>query len=187
MSDFLAAEPFLRYGFPPTLVFVFSSAASLGINIWVTFVAGPVMIQTIDRHTFLKIQSKMFPVYFTITGILSSLQLASILYCSGGSLVSLSATECHAAKFCGVALASTLVNGLIVGPRATEIFTKKMMMEKEEGVIYPKVTEALKEDKTYKSLVSTGKKIHIASMLLGMTGTCVSFYMMYFITKTFRG
>ena len=43
------------------------------------FTTGPVMIQTIDRHTFLIIQSKMFPVYFVANSIISTIQLA-LLY-----------------------------------------------------------------------------------------------------------
>jgi len=173
---------FIEAGFVPNLVFMFTSAANLGINIWVSFVAGPVMIRHIDRHTFLLVQSKLFPAYFFINGVLSSTQLGVILY-SKPFFSGLSEAEHCSACVCGVSLLASILNGCFVGSKATEVFMKKMKMEKEEGCIYPKITTALKENKTYQKLLSSGKKIHIASMLLGMTGTCISFYMIYSISS----
>merc|ERR1712183_456069 len=171
---------FLNGNFGCNFSFLFASAASVGINIWVTFVAGPVMIRTIDRHTFLIIQSKMFPVYFVANSIISTIQLA-LLY----QQPRLGSIEYSCAVSSGITLLASLLNWKFVGKNATKVFMEKMKIEKDNDCIYPKIPENLKSDQKYQGLLSTGKKYHIVSALLGLTGTLASFYTVYKIAQAY--
>ena len=46
---------------------LFSVSACFGCSCWVTFVAGIVSWKALPRHTFGKLQSKLFPAYFRVT------------------------------------------------------------------------------------------------------------------------
>jgi len=173
---------FAECGFYPKLFFLFASSATVGIQIWVTFLAGPFTLQVVNRHIFLQIQSKLFPVFFVVTSILSTIQLASISVCSFGGFSDDEWTLIYLSSF---TLLMFLLNLFIFTPITTDIFMKKMKMEKEEGVIYPATTPALENSEMYHNLLTRGRNYHIISMLSSVSATCVSFYMIYFITELF--
>jgi len=101
-------------------------ASFYGCSIWVSFVAGLVMFKNMPRHSFGRLQSKLFPKYFqfcTIT-ILSSLLLIH------NELMTTSMTQFKC--LCSI-LILTLINLCVVEPKTTSIMFKRHVIERKLG------------------------------------------------------
>ncbi|TFJ87950.1 hypothetical protein NSK_001296 [Nannochloropsis salina CCMP1776] len=114
-----------------------SVGAWFGISFWVTFVAGVLLFKYLPRHQFGSVQGKIFPYYFALSLVLTSLALASWVHLEGGLdlLAAIkSGNEDGKVVAClgGAALLSAL-QLLVLGPCVTQAMEARNKKEKEEG------------------------------------------------------
>ncbi|KAL2213238.1 hypothetical protein CC79DRAFT_1362054 [Sarocladium strictum] len=68
----------------PAPYHILSYGTLLGASVWHSFVNGPVMFKSVDRHNFSAIQNNMFPIYF---GLQSALPVVLALTFPGSPLL----------------------------------------------------------------------------------------------------
>ncbi|CAL8265712.1 transmembrane protein 205 [Gadus morhua] len=105
---------------------------SWGMQLWVSFIAGFVLVRQVTRHTFGLVQSKLFPVYFycLLAANLSSLVVYALHHAS-------ETTEWHAnvqMVLYLVALVTAGLNAQWLGPAATELMFRLRAVEEEHGL-----------------------------------------------------
>lgn len=105
-----------------------------GISFWVTFVAGVLLFKYLPRHQFGSVQGKIFPYYFALSLVLTSLALASWVHLEGGLdlLAAIkSGNEDGKVVAClgGAALLSAL-QLLVLGPCVTQAMEARNKKEK---------------------------------------------------------
>jgi len=111
-----------------------SVGAWFGISFWVTFVAGVLLFKYLPRHQFGSVQGKIFPYYFALSLVLTSLALASWVHLEGGLdlLAAIkSGNEDGKVVAClgGAALLSAL-QLLVLGPCVTKAMEARNKKEK---------------------------------------------------------
>lgn len=99
----------------------------LGTVVWTTFVAGLTMFKNLPRQTFGKLQSKLFPKYFGLSAGMLVIMLATMVGSAGG-------TWPKAANTLAFSLACTMLNIVLLEPKATEIMFEKYEVENNEGM-----------------------------------------------------
>eukprot|EP00389_Voromonas_pontica_P015615 GDKH01024363.1.p1 GENE.GDKH01024363.1~~GDKH01024363.1.p1 ORF type:complete len:199 (+),score=35.10 GDKH01024363.1:155-751(+) len=94
-----------------------------GTKLWVSFVAGIIMMRNLPRHAFGRVQSNLFPAYF------------NVLATAGGVLALATPTQTpmlrHSAQ---VALFGVLLNLLILSPWTTKLMFRRHQIEKRYGL-----------------------------------------------------
>lgn len=60
------------------LLHLLATTLSTGLQLWTTFGSGIIAFKTLPRHTFGHLQSKLFPVYFSIVCVTTALQLLTL-------------------------------------------------------------------------------------------------------------
>ncbi|XP_064382489.1 transmembrane protein 205-like [Halichondria panicea] len=111
------------------LFHLFSFAAWLGVQIWVTFFAGFTMYQYMPRHMFGFIQSKLFPKYFLLGTILSSVTIVTFLI--EHPFTDWDFTEKMQGYSLAVSLLMVIVNLVYLEPQTTKCTFSKHKFEKE--------------------------------------------------------
>ena len=106
---------------------LFSISACFGCSCWVTFVAGIVSWKALPRHTFGKLQSKLFPAYFRVTAGCLVVGLAALVSGLGRRWDS-APVACLAG-----ALVLELVNMLYLEPVTTRLMFKRHIVERRLG------------------------------------------------------
>mmetsp|Transcript_4363 Transcript_4363/g.11486 ORF Transcript_4363/g.11486 Transcript_4363/m.11486 type:complete len:220 (+) Transcript_4363:59-718(+) len=97
-----------------------------GSQVWVSLVSGITMFRTVPRHTFGKLQSKLFPAYFQLSTICSSLlTIATAALMPSNRLLHTCA---------GLSLASSLVNLVYLEPQTTATMYERHAIERELGI-----------------------------------------------------
>ncbi|KAJ9530033.1 hypothetical protein QJQ45_023311 [Haematococcus lacustris] len=141
----------------------------LGSNIWNTFFVGLTMFKHMPRQTFGRVQSALFPQYFTLTTGCNILLLGSLLLCGAPGPATTSA-----ALALGGALACSMANMLWVEPVATRLMFQRYDIENK-----PNKSE---EDKAQIAvLYKSFGKYHGISSLLNLVITCVAFSHAWFL------
>ncbi|XP_077118024.1 transmembrane protein 205 [Ranitomeya variabilis] len=107
-------------------------AASWGMQCWVTFVAGFVMIRGVPRHMFGLVQSKLFPFYGHIVLGFSFLNLA--IYAAYHPRELLSTTESVQIGLFFVSLILSALNARWFFPASTNVMFKMQAVEREHGL-----------------------------------------------------
>nr|XP_040046898.1 transmembrane protein 205 isoform X2 [Gasterosteus aculeatus aculeatus] len=147
-----------------------------GMQVWVSFIAGIVLVRQVSRHTFGLVQSKLFPVYF---------------YCLlGSNVVSLAVHAvyhpCDLLDWHGslqmllyfAALLTAGLNARWLGPAATAVMFQMREVEKEHGLgdqiglgsqseAYAKLRE---QDPKYKACKGAFGRYHGLSNLCNLIG-----------------
>lgn len=100
--------------------YVFGIAIPLGMQAWVSFVAGPTMIRHLERQTFSDIQSRLFPKF----GLIGT----------SGSLIALVAHQIMAGQGLGSLVSKVLLSNLLCNVLNT-------------GLLFPKQIKALAQMK----------------------------------------
>ncbi|KAK5856704.1 hypothetical protein PBY51_008282 [Eleginops maclovinus] len=90
---------------------------SWGMQVWVSFIAGFVLVMKVTRHTFGLVQSKLFPVYFYC--LLGSNVLSLALFVVYHPRELLDWHESVQMVLFFVALITAVLNGQWLGPAAT--------------------------------------------------------------------
>ncbi|XP_060598078.1 transmembrane protein 205-like [Ruditapes philippinarum] len=119
-----------------TVVFVhlLSFAAHFGAQCWVTFIAGFAMFFSLPRIMFGHLQSRMFPLYFAITLVLSCVTLITYVILHPYPTMTPSETK----QFIGlcVCVASTFINSFFLAPEIVDAMISVFDIEKSSGVAY---------------------------------------------------
>nr|CAB3267068.1 transmembrane protein 205-like [Phallusia mammillata] len=166
--------------FYSTLTFLIGWAFNFGVTIWVSFIAGPMMYKLLDRHTFSNVQGHLFPIFFVILGCTSFAQLAIFTKVKG--LSNLSNSDYMAVAGMLASFLAGLLNSIYLSPMMNKTLTKRINMEKEEGVVAPNIGSKLGENPMYKQLSRQFGKLHGVSTLLNLLGLAGNTYLAYYIS-----
>lgn len=94
---------------------------SLGTQIYTTFFLGIAMFRSLGRQAFGRLQSKLFPIYFSVVAAATVFQAASLAF--GGGVLRPQAISL------GVTLGATLINLLVVEPTTTKSMFERYELE----------------------------------------------------------
>ena len=94
---------------------------SLGTQIYTTFFLGIAMFRSLGRQAFGRLQSKLFPIYFSVVAASTLFQAASLAF--GAGILRPQAVSL------GVTLGATLVNLLVVEPTTTKAMFERYELE----------------------------------------------------------
>ncbi|XP_066449770.1 transmembrane protein 205 [Eleutherodactylus coqui] len=114
------------------VVYLLVLSAVWGMQFWVTFVAGFVLIRGVPRHTFGLVQSKLFPFYVHIVMCFSFLNLA--VYAAYHPRELLSSTESIQIAFFFITLIVSALNARWFSPATTKAMFKMQAIEREHGL-----------------------------------------------------
>lgn len=133
---------------------------SLGTQIYTTFFLGIAMFRSLGRQAFGRLQSKLFPIYFSVVAAATVFQAASLAF--GGGILKPQAISL------GVTLGATLINLLVVEPTTT-----KSMLERYELENAP---AASRDDARIAALRKEFSKLHGISSLFNLAAlvACVA-------------
>ncbi|KAI3980699.1 hypothetical protein MKX01_025264 [Papaver californicum] len=107
-------------------------STSIGAALWVTFIGGIIMFKNLPRHQFGNLQSKMFPAYFSVVTVCSTLSLASFGYLHPWK--SSATAERYQLGFLLSGLAFNLSNLLVFTPMTIEMMKQRHKIEREENI-----------------------------------------------------
>ncbi|CAN2390972.1 Domain of unknown function (DUF4149) [Pristimantis euphronides] len=114
------------------VVYLLVLSASWGMQCWMTFVAGFVLIRGIPRHTFGLVQSKLFPFYAHIVMCCSFLNLA--IYATYHPRDQLSFSESVQISLFFISLILSALNARWFSPATTKAMFKMQDIEREHGL-----------------------------------------------------
>ncbi|KAI1884038.1 hypothetical protein AGOR_G00222260 [Albula goreensis] len=147
-----------------------------GMQVWVSFIAGFVLVFQVTRHTFGQVQSKLFPVYFHCLLASNFISLAVFAVYHPRELL-----DWHESVQMCLYLAALVLAGLNAqwfGPAATEAVSSMQEVEREHGLggevgmgtrkeEYAKLKE---QDPKYKAFTATFHRYHGLSNLCNLLG-----------------
>lgn len=117
---------------------------------------------------FSQLQQRVFPVYFTLQSILPALVLITHPTASIPSLLTTSSPHFYNTTVpLLLAISTSVLNLLVIGPATTAVMRKRKIQETKEGKKY--YDEGPKSE-TMKKLNSKFGRIHGVSSLLGLVG-----------------
>uniref|UniRef100_A0A452IWW0 Transmembrane protein 205 n=1 Tax=Gopherus agassizii TaxID=38772 RepID=A0A452IWW0_9SAUR len=111
---------------------LFILSLAWGMQIWVTFISGFVLIRSVSRHTFGLVQSKLFPFYFYTLVACAFLNLSIFAYYHPRELLSVGETLQGSLYFVCLLLAS--INALGLSPATTGAMFQLQAIEREHGL-----------------------------------------------------
>lgn len=134
-------------------VHIITFATWFGTLAWTTFVFGIVAFKNLPRQTFGKLQSKLFPKYFTLSSIAPAILLATLHYLSSGT------PPVKEVYLLATALGSSVINMLYTEPEATKIMFQRYELENAPGA---------RDETAIKALSKQFGKFHGISSLLNL-------------------
>jgi hypothetical protein len=137
-------------GFVHMLVF----GSWFGTLAWTSFVFGIVAFRNLPRQTFGRLQSKLFPKYFTLSFIAPTLLLATLNAITGGS------PPRKEMILLAISAISSLINLVIAEPAATKVMFQRYELEN--------IKDAPRDESAIKSLAKQFGKWHGISSLLNL-------------------
>jgi len=124
-------------------IHLFAFACYYGCSMWVTFVGGLVMFKSLPRHTFGKLQSKLFPRYFQFSIFWIGLCLAMESLILVDKHVNTNSTDQnHSAPYILpnaqlynflLIMVNLLCNHYIIEPKTTKLMFKRHTVERKIG------------------------------------------------------
>lgn len=111
--------PAAGLGFAHVLTYSFWA----GTLMWTSFVFGIVAFKNLPRQTFGHLQSKLFPLYFTLSTAAPTLLLATLHYATGGAIPQ------KQLVLLGISAVSSLLNLFVVEPLATKVMFERYELE----------------------------------------------------------
>ncbi|GAB1610629.1 transmembrane protein 205-like isoform X1 [Argonauta hians] len=109
-----------------------SFAINFGAQQWVSFIAGPVMIMVLPRHKFGEVQSKLFPCYFALETITSTITL--VTYILKHPAISWENNNKLQVALLSSNIVFSILNFLVFGPKSTEAMFRRHAVEQKAGV-----------------------------------------------------
>lgn len=155
------------------LLHLLAFSSWFGCSVWVSFIAGIVMFKTLPRHTFGRLQSKLFPAYFLFSAgaiIIAIVTSGAFLSSSDGTAGDTATTIPYSLI---IILACTLLNMLYFEPATTRVMYQRHAVEKrlgtghEIGKIRPDDPKKA-NDPQLKALSKTFGMLHGVSTLLNL-------------------
>ncbi|XP_039901904.1 transmembrane protein 205 [Simochromis diagramma] len=151
-----------------------------GMQLWVSFIAGFVLIRQVTRHTFGLVQSKLFPVYFYC--VLGSNFVSLAVYAVYHPRELLDWHESVQMLLFFVALITAGLNAQWFGPETTELMFLMREVEKEHNLgeeiglgsqkeAYAKLKEQDPKYKAYRSKFGSYHGLSSLSNLIGFLCT----------------
>lgn len=107
---------------------------------WTSTVFGIVAFRTLPRQMFGKLQSKLFPKYFTVTGAAPAFMMGTLYYLMQGSV------PMHELRVLGVAALTAILNLGIAEPAATRVMFQRYALENAEGARDEDAIRSLKKE-----------------------------------------
>ena len=159
------------------LLHLLAFSSWFGCSVWVSFPAGIVMFKTLPRHTFGRLQSKLFPAYFLFSAgaIIIAIGTSGDLLSSTTSTTTAgaSATTTTIPYSLIVILACILINLLYFEPATTRVMYQRHAVEKRLGTGHEigqlRPTDPKKaNDPQLKALSKTFGMLHGVSTLLNL-------------------
>jgi len=154
------------------LLHLLAFSSWFGCSVWVSFVAGIVMFKTLPRHTFGRLQSRLFPAYFWFSAATNGISLATSGALHGGDNNN-NAEQKGIPYSLAIILACTLLNLFYFEPATTRVMYQRHAVEKrlgtghEIGKIRPDDPEKA-NDPRLKALSKTFGMLHGVSTLLNL-------------------
>ena len=152
-----------------------------GCSIWVSFIAGIIMFQNLPRHTFGRLQSKLFPAYFRF----SSLCIVGAIYAAG----KISSIGYENSQSLVIILVTILLNLFYFEPQTTKVMYERHVVERklgtghEIGVLKPADPKKANDPKL-KALSKKFGMLHGISTLLNLGALAAGCYWLnYFCTQ----
>ena len=152
-----------------------------GCSIWVSFIAGIIMFQNLPRHTFGRLQSKLFPAYFRF----SSLCIVGAIYAAG----KISSIGYENSQSLVIILVTILLNLFYFEPQTTKVMYERHVVERklgtghEIGVLKP-ADPTKANDPELKALSKKFGMLHGISTLLNLGALAAGCYWLnYFCTQ----
>ncbi|SPO00526.1 uncharacterized protein DNG_03274 [Cephalotrichum gorgonifer] len=149
---------------------IISYGTMLGTSFWHSFVGGIVMFRTLERPQFAAVQSKLFPIYFSLQTAVPAI-LAITHPGNSGALLNLDgildpANRLTALVPIAAMFTSALVNLVAVLPATTEVMAKRRQQEKKDG---KKSYDPAPHSQEMLALNKKFGKLHGISSLLNLT------------------
>ena len=113
-------------------IHLFSFMSWFGTSVWISFFSGLIAFKTLKRHTFGRLQSRNFPIYFTYSCVLLTLCIGCAL--SERPLVGeiyKSIIERKDLQYLIGTLSMNLLNLYFLEPRTTALMWKRHAVEKK--------------------------------------------------------
>ncbi|XP_076844802.1 transmembrane protein 205 [Brachyhypopomus gauderio] len=161
-------------------------AFSWGMQVWVSFIAGFVLVSQVTLHTFGLVQSKLFPVYFYCLLGCNAVSLAIYAVYHPRELLDWHETIQMALYFTAVIMAG--LNTQWFGPAVTENMLVMRQIEKEHGLGEEvgfatnrgRYTTLREQDPKYKAHRSSFYRYHGLSNLSNLAGfACTTVNLVY--------
>jgi hypothetical protein len=160
------------------LIHILAFSSWFGCSVWVSFIGGIVMFKNLPRHTFGRLQAKLFPAYFLFSAVLVAISIitSTALGWSAGT-VSLSSI-----------LATILTNLVYFEPKTTAVMFERHIVERKLGTGHevgmlksrdPKIAN----DPDLKALSKKFGMLHGMSTLMNMAALGVGCYWINFLTQ----
>ncbi|XP_053383052.1 transmembrane protein 205-like isoform X1 [Mercenaria mercenaria] len=111
-----------------------SFAVHFGVQCWVTFVAGFAMFFSVPRIMFGHLQSRMFPLYFTLTLVLSCVTL--LTYVVQHPYPTMTSSEAKQLMGMCICVISIFINSFYLAPEIVNAMISIFEIEKSSGVAY---------------------------------------------------
>ncbi|GMH37482.1 hypothetical protein BSKO_05355 [Bryopsis sp. KO-2023] len=131
---------------------VIAFGAWFGASLWVSLIGGLTMFKNMPRQMFGRVQAKLFPKYFFLASTMTGVML----------LTPITAAKPYAVI---IALISSLVNWLLVEPRATKVMFERYELENTKPRDEKKIKELYKQFSMY----------HGASSIFNLTALLAGF------------
>ena len=158
------------------LLHLLAFSSWFGCSVWVSFVAGIVMFKTLPRHTFGRLQSRLFPAYFVFSAVSILVAIAT-----SGALASPGGEEAAAPYSLVVILVCILANLFCFEPATTRVMYQRHAVEKrlgtghEIGKIRPDDPKKA-NDPELRALSKTFGMLHGISSLLNLAALAFGCY-----------
>ena len=110
-----------------------SVGAWFGISLWVTFVAGVLLYKYLPRHLFGEVQGKIFPYFFGMSLVFTSLALGSWAHLEGVDLVACvkkGGEDVYVVFALGGAAMLSALQLVVLGPAVTKAMDARNKLEK---------------------------------------------------------
>ena len=162
-------------------------ATWFGTTVWTSFVAGLVMFKALPRHTFGRLQSKLFPRYFFLSAVCLALAVSTAILAALPHAMTISdvAPKISASLSGGAgdapvallaALVCVLINAVVLEPVATSVMFQRQAVEnslnRAVGQELPKTMRPtdpkLVQDPKWKKLSRVFGILHGFSTLINM-------------------
>jgi len=168
-----------------SFIYLFCLSSTLGLQIWVTFVAGLTMKKILPRHQFGEVQSNLFPRYFFLTTLntFGSLSIYSKLY----PITQWKNDQATLGYILAGSFILNALNSTYFSVKTVKNMQKMHEIEKRAGVGLTTVGKIMLESKIgndpeYRDTTSKFNKFHGISMVANILSVAATVSHIYFLS-----